>query len=592
MERQRSPASSSSSYHCHLLSPRSLPLVSVASLSLLFTLILALRHGLPLHHPLAFATAPAPVFVGGGAYWGDPSAAEVEEAVLGLGRGDSVAEGARPAVAGDLSVQGVGSATETQETASGVGDGGAPSNGDVLKGQEVGEARNHSHGGLDSSVEVKKAAPQGRAKEPAKDLVSDMADASAEKLEGTGSLRDVDFSMEASVSVPFPLHRPRPGLRPLLPPHRIRTAPAFITTPAARLAVASCPAAADRGARGAMEKQRSSSSTSSYHLLSPKSLLLLSFASSSLLFSFLFALFALRHGRPLHLPFASAPIGANASAVSIARAPYLGGSVGGAGVAEVDVAVRGSRSRDWAVEGNRRVVPGDRSSAPPVGSAIEVKGAVTGGGNGGAPANGEVLEGQEVEEAGNYSIGALDLSMEAKDEVVRVGGDGENLEKDSMSEKPNSAEGTATETRLDVGDASASLEATATTEKLQGTESVKAVNFSTEASGTAIEVRGKAIIGQKRTKTLRIDTIDRSSSRWKGADVIVFNTAHWWSHHKTKAGVNYYQEGDHVHPHLDSPTAFQRALTTWASWVDRYINPQQTRVFFRSSSPSHFRYGP
>nr|CAB3501044.1 unnamed protein product [Digitaria exilis] len=396
-----------------------------------------------------------------------------------------------------------------------------------------------------------------------------------------------------------------------------------------------------------MEKQRSSSSTSSYHLLSPKSLLLLSFASSSLLFSFLFALFALRHGRPLHLPFASAPIGANASAVSIARAPYLGGSVGGAGVAEVDVAVRGSRSRDWAVEGNRRVVPGDRSSAPPVGSAIEVKGAVTGGGNGGAPANGEVLEGQEVEEAGNYSIGALDLSMEAKDEVVRVGGDGENLEKDSMSEKPNSAEGTATETRLDVGDASASLEATATTEKLQGTESVKAVNFSTEASGTAIEVRdeafsceangrtdrsymtwrwqprhcniprfdarrmlemlrgkrlvfigdsinrnqwesmmcllrtavsdparihetrgrkitkekgdynfkfmdyncsvefhvthflvheGKAIIGQKRTKTLRIDTIDRSSSRWKGADVIVFNTAHWWSHHKTKAG--------------------------------------------------------
>nr|CAB3501045.1 unnamed protein product [Digitaria exilis] len=198
MERQRSPASSSSSYHCHLLSPRSLPLVSVASLSLLFTLILALRHGLPLHHPLAFATAPAPVFVGGGAYWGDPSAAEVEEAVLGLGRGDSVAEGARPAVAGDLSVQGVGSATETQETASGVGDGGAPSNGDVLKGQEVGEARNHSHGGLDSSVEVKKAAPQGRAKEPAKDLVSDMADASAEKLEGTGSLRDVDFSMEAS----------------------------------------------------------------------------------------------------------------------------------------------------------------------------------------------------------------------------------------------------------------------------------------------------------------------------------------------------------------------------------------------------------
>jgi hypothetical protein len=55
--------------------------------------------------------------------------------------------------------------------------------------------------------------------------------------------------------------------------------------------------------------------------------------------------------------------------------------------------------------------------------------------------------------------------------------------------------------------------------------------------------------------------------------------------------VNFYQEGDHVHPYLNAYTAFQRALTTWASWVDLYINPQRTRMFFWSSSPSHFRFG-
>ena len=47
----------------------------------------------------------------------------------------------------------------------------------------------------------------------------------------------------------------------------------------------------------------------------------------------------------------------------------------------------------------------------------------------------------------------------------------------------------------------------------------------------------KARVGKKRVQTLRIDAIDRGSSRWKGADILVFNTAHWWTHFKTKAGL-------------------------------------------------------
>ncbi|KAK1355669.1 protein trichome birefringence-like 6 [Heracleum sosnowskyi] len=102
---------------------------------------------------------------------------------------------------------------------------------------------------------------------------------------------------------------------------------------------------------------------------------------------------------------------------------------------------------------------------------------------------------------------------------------------------------------------------------------------------------GKARVGKKRLQTLRIDTMDRGASRWKGASIIVFNTAHWWSHYKTKSGVNYYQEGQQVHPRLDVSTAFQKALMTWGSWLDKYINSQKTQVFFRSSAPSHFRGG-
>lgn len=47
---------------------------------------------------------------------------------------------------------------------------------------------------------------------------------------------------------------------------------------------------------------------------------------------------------------------------------------------------------------------------------------------------------------------------------------------------------------------------------------------------------GKARVGKKRRETLRIDAMDRTSSRWKGANILVFNTAHWWSHYKTKSG--------------------------------------------------------
>ncbi|ESQ43833.1 hypothetical protein EUTSA_v10005925mg [Eutrema salsugineum] len=102
---------------------------------------------------------------------------------------------------------------------------------------------------------------------------------------------------------------------------------------------------------------------------------------------------------------------------------------------------------------------------------------------------------------------------------------------------------------------------------------------------------GKARIGKKRRETLRIDAMDRTSSRWKGANILVFNTAHWWSHYKTKSGINYYQEGNDIHPKLDVSTAFKKALQTWSSWVDKNVDSKKTRVFFRSAAPSHFSGG-
>ncbi|KAL2535135.1 Protein trichome birefringence [Abeliophyllum distichum] len=92
-------------------------------------------------------------------------------------------------------------------------------------------------------------------------------------------------------------------------------------------------------------------------------------------------------------------------------------------------------------------------------------------------------------------------------------------------------------------------------------------------------------------ETLRLDIIGRSADNYKNADIIVFNTGHWWTHDKTSKGKDYYQEGSHVYSELNVLEAFRKALTTWGRWVDANVNSMKTLVFFRGYSKVHFSGG-
>ncbi|XP_028081522.1 protein trichome birefringence-like [Camellia sinensis] len=96
--------------------------------------------------------------------------------------------------------------------------------------------------------------------------------------------------------------------------------------------------------------------------------------------------------------------------------------------------------------------------------------------------------------------------------------------------------------------------------------------------------------GLKRA-TLRLDVMERSSDRYKSANVLIFNTGHWWTRGRTARGKGYFQEGSHIYSKLNLIEAFRKAMMTWARWIDANIDPVKTLVFFRGYSAAHFRGG-
>ncbi|XP_022735666.1 protein trichome birefringence-like 43 [Durio zibethinus] len=95
-------------------------------------------------------------------------------------------------------------------------------------------------------------------------------------------------------------------------------------------------------------------------------------------------------------------------------------------------------------------------------------------------------------------------------------------------------------------------------------------------------------VGGKNERILKLDSIGNGGVVWKDADVLVFNTWNGWLQTGKKQSWDVIQEANARHNDMDPLVAYEKALNTWAKWVNSTVDTNKTMIFFQGVSPDHF----
>ncbi|PIA37488.1 hypothetical protein AQUCO_03000219v1 [Aquilegia coerulea] len=97
-----------------------------------------------------------------------------------------------------------------------------------------------------------------------------------------------------------------------------------------------------------------------------------------------------------------------------------------------------------------------------------------------------------------------------------------------------------------------------------------------------------AVIHRVTDRIVRKGSINKHGKYWLGADILVFNTYLWWiTGMKMKILRGAFDEERKDMVEMETDDAYRLAMKSLVKWVQRNVDPEKSRVFFTSMSPSH-----